>query len=88
MWLPPLKGFGVLKDGIPLEQLPWAGKSLGIEVAIHASGAVPLFEEHSARILAGYNLHAWYDLTHMERALEVCHYRQRGKIESFQMKGK
>lgn len=45
-------------------------------------GNVPLFEEHAARVAAGYRLGEWYRLKSEERALEVAHFRLRALVDA------
>lgn len=46
---------------------------------------VPLYEEHDARVQAGYTWSEWYSLTHDQKAMEVAHYRLRRSVEGHQM---
>lgn len=41
-----------------------------------------LYEEHAARIEAGYTLRTWYRITPYERAFEVAHYRIRNLVHA------
>ena len=45
---------------------------------------VPPFEEHSARIGAGYTLREWQELPPRDRAIEVALNRLRSKVQSIQ----
>jgi hypothetical protein len=51
--------------------------SAGITLGITIPGLVPFFEEHDARLNAGYTLPAWQRMTATEKALEVAMYRLR-----------
>jgi len=44
-------------------------------------GNVPLFEEHDARLGAGYKIPEWYKLEPGERALEVALYRSKKAVD-------
>jgi hypothetical protein len=41
-----------------------------------------VYEEHDARVQAGYKLDEWYALDPLDRALEVEHYRLRHLVAS------
>ena len=58
-------------------QPPTDSFSTGIVAAPLVPGYVPPFEEHEARIGAGYSLAAWRRLSMENRALEVAHLRLR-----------
>jgi hypothetical protein len=53
----------------------------GIASEYQIPGNITWFEEHDARIKAGYTLSDWYLLDYRERAFEVAHYRIRRMIE-------
>ena len=67
-----------------LEVLTEHSVDAGIRYVVFAAGIVPFFEEHDARIEAGYTLPQWSELSWEERALEVLHFRMRHKIELVQ----
>jgi len=58
--------------------------SYGITVTSSLPGLVPQYEEHSARLNAGYTLPQWRDLNWIDRAIEVATFRIKNKIESIQ----
>jgi len=64
------------------EYHPRGMMATGIGYNIQISGLVPLYEEHDARIAAGYTIPAWRKLGPMGRAMEVAHYRLRGGIKN------
>jgi hypothetical protein len=45
-------------------------------------GNITTYEEHDARVQAGYTLNAWYHLPWQARALEIAHYRLRWYIKA------
>lgn len=58
------------------------GIDTGVSYIIYGiPGNIPVFEEHDARIKAGYTLTEWYKLDSGARALEVAHYRLRNIID-------
>lgn len=57
------------------------GIDTGIEYAVQIPGNIPPYEEHDARIKAGYTIPEWYELDIQSRALEVAHYRLRYAVE-------
>jgi len=64
--------------GEPILNVPSAGSfQSGITFAMTAAGLVAPFEEHEARVTAGYNLLEWRSLDPHDRALEVAHFRLR-----------
>jgi hypothetical protein len=77
MRLPRL--FQVTIEGKPIRP-PDKAISSGVEMGIALPGFVPLFEEHEARVTAGYTLTAWRRLRSTDRALEVAHLRLRRMI--------
>src|SRR3989304_9199104 len=75
---PPPGTFGVKIGGEPILNVPSAGSfQSGITFAMTAAGLVAPFEEHEARVTAGYNLLEWRSLDPHDRALEVAHFRLR-----------
>jgi len=58
--------------------------SAGVELKTLGADMVPLFEEHEARLLAGYRLEAWGSMDVMERALVVAQRRIRIAVENLQ----
>lgn len=66
------------KDGAPILEVPASDTvATGVGYSVEIDGLVPPYEEHDARIEAGYNLTQWAALAPGERALEVAHYRLR-----------
>lgn len=57
-------------------------ESNGIAVIGVLPGMVPPYEEHSARIKAGYTIPEWRTLDWIERAIEVAMYRIGNKVEA------
>lgn len=78
--------FGVKKNDndILKEPIPEA-KASGIEVTRLHPSLVPLYEEHDARIEAGYNWTEWYELGRDHKAMEIAHYRLRKSVEGHQV---
>lgn len=54
----------------------------GIRIESPLGNQVPWYEEHEARIQAGYTVTEWYALHWGERALEIAHYRVRWYVEA------
>lgn len=86
----PLNPFKIEKDGVPIGQLapPKVKGQINITASSLAFGTVPLYEEHKARVEAGYTLPEWRGLSHMDRAYEVATRRMSILIETFQAEGK
>ena len=82
--LPKLSmSFGIRSDDVLITDIPIRTKdSLGLYVdGVSIPGMVTMYEEHDARVEAGYTLREWYNLDGYSRAVEVAHYRVRHSIE-------
>ena len=81
MLTPPLTFLGVklIEDGneILVTEVDIAPPVARIVSMGILPGMVPPYEEHDARIEAGYSPEQWYELHWWERALEYAHYRIR-----------
>lgn len=79
----PPAPFGLTLQGTPLHKLDLPGDHMKIEMAVAFEGNVPLYEEHCARVEAGYTLKAWSDMPSSLKAFEVAHYRYRNAVAAF-----
>ena len=85
----PLNFLGVSKEirGISyniLEVELENGIYAGIQMRLSANGLVPFYEEHDARITAGYTEKEWRALSRWERAVEVAHMRIKSAVKNHQ----
>ena len=82
MFRQPPRTFGVSIDGYPIENVePTSTIHTGITSKNQIPGNISWYEEHDARVSAGYNLHEWGSLSFEDRAMEVAHYRLRYKVK-------
>jgi hypothetical protein len=76
----PRIDFNVLRDGNPIATAAvWTDIQVvtGIAYARQLPGCIPFFEEYDAMKEAGYNEREWMELSPIERAMAVAHYRIR-----------
>lgn len=74
--------FAISVYGVPIKTLRASNViETGISADYQIPGNISWYEEHDARIRAGYKLDDWYELDHRDRAFEVAHYRIRRMIE-------
>ena len=55
---------------------------MGISVVGTIPGMVPVYDEHAARLKAGYTIPEWRGLIPVDRAIEVAMYRIENKVEA------
>ena len=67
----------MMKDGTSLTTPPDKAVTTGVSTAPLLPGFVPVFEEHEARLAAGYHLPEWEALEPAQRVLEMAHFRAR-----------
>lgn len=80
--MPQSTPFEIKLHGEPIQTIePLEAISTGISSVIRIPGIVHVFEEHSARINAGYTLDKWDALIYGDRVFEVAHNRMRDIIE-------
>ena len=74
--------FEIKLHGEPIQGIePLEAISTGISSIIRIPGIIHVFEEHSARINAGYTLDRWEALVYGDRVFEVALNRMRDIIE-------
>lgn len=78
----PSTAFGIKVYGIPITSVK-AKRVIetGITSFFQLPGNITWFEEHDARIKAGYTLDEWHSTDYRDRTFEVAHYRVRNMIE-------
>jgi hypothetical protein len=79
----PTNSFQIKVDGIDLEAHAVSDKH-PTSIVGFLPEAVSFFEEHSARLTAGYTIPAWKDLSPAERAIEVSIRRKLNRLEAVQ----